>query len=1611
MKRSLLLYAMLFALLFLLFGGVEAGAESPNTDRYTVSSESGKYRLTGPSGGESETIGELLSSVPDGSTVELDGVAANSQIVINKSVRLTGELSSRYDIIIGDGAKVTLSSVTLTLFGDANLIIRGGELISERSLISGSRGALRLEGRSRGSFLMSGGRIYSEGNIPPLVIEKGSAVIETGSVENPLGRAIDNYGTLTLGRGALFSSSGTDIYTEEPIYLSYLSESFRGCVSIAYGRTFDEGTLTPVVLGADLGHVEKVKITDINGLAEQIEYFDSYFGFDEVNFIGVYKPYTVRYYANGTEYAVERRLKGESPSGLGLPERTGYVPKFWATDELGTSECAKDLKITSDLALFASYSLAPPNFTLFSLTTVFDEARHTLTFDTLWHPLEDEGFYSFCWINEDGITVSESRGLEYSSVGDSGRYKCRISFFVGRDSVTVETPYIELKIDKKTVPIPELPAVYYNGEVQYPNIEESPYYTYLAEGFVDAGRYPVSLTLVSGENYQFEGRGGMTANAVFEIKRAENIWTVYPSVRDEYFGSPVSFVGGAKFGEVRFFFSASPEGEFSEEIPTAIGRYYLFARVVETENYLGLESEPIEFSIIDDAPVSIGVKSPPLKTEYTAFERFDLSGLTLSLKLSSGKERELSAREVSIYYQTDPFSLRFGDTAVIVEYAGLRTSVPVRVNKKSYQLDKIEPSVTYTFDGSYKSYPEIIDLPVGIDGIALEYTAIGGGTSVGVYDIVIRFHTESEDYEAPEDLTVSLTVEPLSRRVEWSGVDFVYDGTLKCPSAYFTDVFGARIPLAVSGGGVTAGDGYIAIAESSDKNYRLTDTRAVFNIAKADYNTDGVFWSDSSFVYCADVRTVCLMGLPEGVVAVGYTNNSFTDAGVYYADVTLSYDSVNYNPPDVKGHVWEITRADYDLSGFLFSGEEYIYDGMPHYPTVSGDMPIGLDGKVLSYRFSAGVRCVGDTPYVVVEFLTESKNYNTPDSIILEVRIKPRPIEVIWSDTSLVYNGKEQFPKAYSPECAILTEGVGVFAGEYTAIAVAEDENYTVKNPTVCFVIDRAENYWLKLPSIKDIYSGESPCPEATPAGGEVVFIYYSDAELTTEVIPDTTGVYYMVAYSDGGENYKELFSEPVKFTVAEVSPISFIAVPSGREYRAFDKIDLLEISFSCVNNDGTVFTPDIGEIRVIYGEGGSLLAGTCRVTFEYRGLLAYIDFEVKRAVYDTSAVRWQNTEHYYNGKTKEPTLLGLPLGVSVVEILGDESSLAGEYPLSCILEYDSENYEPPVIPEGILRIKKQPVTVESLKDAVYNGKEQTPKITSDLYYAESRVAYVDSGEYKIPLTLYDSDNYVFEGEAYATFKIVPRRVAVRLRDISVRLFDVPSADGYTVISGEIIDGDELLLRYSYDGTVLSAVSDNPNYSVEVKEGVIRYLPMPSRDVMRTLLVCLMVGILVALLFLIALRYRERSARIIVRTGESEDEVRRVRQGRLRTVVIPRLSECSVTSVDRDKADELLTNGIARTLIRRSGENITTDGIKRGVVNIDTLSLNFEAGERVDINVLKAKGLLARDVGYYKVLARGVLDKPLIIYANDFSISAVKMIALTGGEIYKLSGKPFKIKF
>lgn len=97
------------------------------------------------------------------------------------------------------------------------------------------------------------------------------------------------------------------------------------------------------------------------------------------------------------------------------------------------------------------------------------------------------------------------------------------------------------------------------------------------------------------------------------------------------------------------------------------------------------------------------------------------------------------------------------------------------------------------------------------------------------------------------------------------------------------------------------------------------------------------------------------------------------------------------------------------------------------------------------------------------------------------------------------------------------------------------------------------------------------------------------------------------------------------------------------------------------------------------------------------------------------------------------------------------------------------------------------------------------------------------------------------------------------------------------------------------------------------------------------------------------------------------------------------------------EAHESMTDEAAESMVIVAGGTSAPTTGRKAVVNIDTISANFNDGDTVDLDALKEKKLVSRKETAVKILARGRLNKQLNVVANDFSADAVKMICLMGG--------------
>ena len=88
----------------------------------------------------------------------------------------------------------------------------------------------------------------------------------------------------------------------------------------------------------------------------------------------------------------------------------------------------------------------------------------------------------------------------------------------------------------------------------------------------------------------------------------------------------------------------------------------------------------------------------------------------------------------------------------------------------------------------------------------------------------------------------------------------------------------------------------------------------------------------------------------------------------------------------------------------------------------------------------------------------------------------------------------------------------------------------------------------------------------------------------------------------------------------------------------------------------------------------------------------------------------------------------------------------------------------------------------------------------------------------------------------------------------------------------------------------------------------------------------------------------------------------------------------------------------------QKNEQVASDitALYRAEINLDIIAKKFAFGELVTPEALKRKHLIPQKADYVKILARGKLNKPLLIEAHDFSRSAEEMLKAVGGEAIRI---------
>ena len=115
--------------------------------------------------------------------------------------------------------------------------------------------------------------------------------------------------------------------------------------------------------------------------------------------------------------------------------------------------------------------------------------------------------------------------------------------------------------------------------------------------------------------------------------------------------------------------------------------------------------------------------------------------------------------------------------------------------------------------------------------------------------------------------------------------------------------------------------------------------------------------------------------------------------------------------------------------------------------------------------------------------------------------------------------------------------------------------------------------------------------------------------------------------------------------------------------------------------------------------------------------------------------------------------------------------------------------------------------------------------------------------------------------------------------------------------------------------------------------------------------------------------------------------------------------EIVVESVSAEEAHQIVEEKRVELHVEESVDYIGPKDNKKAIINVDTLSKNYEPHELVTIQSMKDKKLIDKKAKCVKVLARGIIDKPLRVKAGEFSVPAVEMLLLTGGQAIRVTYK------
>lgn len=324
------------------------------------------------------------------------------------------------------------------------------------------------------------------------------------------------------------------------------------------------------------------------------------------------------------------------------------------------------------------------------------------------------------------------------------------------------------------------------------------------------------------------------------------------------------------------------------------------------------------------------------------------------------------------------------------------------------------------------------------------------------------------------------------------------------------------------------------------------------------------------------------------------------------------------------------------------------------------------------------------------------------------------------------------------------------------------------------------------------------------------------------------------------------------------------------------------------------------------------------------------------------------------------------------ITLVSELCLLAPDFKLSgAAWEYNSKAKD--ITPEEIYHplLTEGSVGYEWYKDGVLISEESALRLKD----------VSQSGKYTLRLT------FIRDGERAYTEKTVEVNISPKPLYAS---FD----DGkFFIDNSEVEKGDTVnIYQYEHDGYIYSNL-DNFNYCLEFSPQIVKSSTDGLTNIMIWVVICAG-ALLIAFMVFVFVYAKQICISSVEITPKSDDGFLNKSE--------ERVSYSDAFAVSRERAEELLSDRLAKTMVSASDERIITRGKERCEVSVGEICDAFCEGERVDVNAMKERGLVSDEVSYVRIVGRGSCSKSLSVYANAFEPCAVKMIVLSGGETFKI---------